>query len=279
MNMTNHKVLILPEAMPADVIADICEETNLGPNEPFCFSAIMRPDKNDEQYRLLKTNNLEPREGNPYTINDLVYSIFAQDEPANGIRYIQPPLDKWLEIFQPYLFSLVNRVYPRYQQLMPDREELLSILFECIVSLYRKGYYLHNTLIKKTFVNALNLECRRLKASLITDSLDAPIGTDDEGKDVTLMDQLADQDSSDWAKSCYEYTIQDWREDMLEELKAAMLEDMSEFAFNRILVQLKTNTVDRNTSYILDKYRYIFNPGYVPRPGARGKNRGGQKKK
>jgi hypothetical protein len=56
-----------------------------------------------------------------------------------------------------------------------------------------------------------------------------------------------------------------------------MLEDMSELQFERILIQLKTNTVDGNTSYKLDKYRQIFNPGYIPRPNAKGKPKGGKK--
>lgn len=278
MNMTNHNVLILPEAMPADIIEDICDDTGFGPNEPFCFSAIMRPDKDDPGYYRLKINCLEPITSNPYTIDELVYALLSQDEPANGIRYVQPPLERWLEIFHPYMMSLASKLHPRYMALIPEREEMMSILYECVIKLYRKGYYLHNTLVRKSYVNALNYACRKLKGIPLTDSLDAPIGADEDGKEITLMDQLADPDATAWAKSCTEYTQEDFWEDRFEELKAAMLEDMSEFAFNRILIQLKTNTVDRRTSYILDKYRQIFNPDYVPRPNAKGKNRGGQKK-
>ena len=277
MNMTNHNVLILPEAMPADIIENICDDTGLGPNEPFCFSAIMRPDKEADGYYRLKINCIEPASANPYTIDELVYSLLSQDEPSNGIRYVQPPLEQWLEIFHPYLMSLANKVHPRYMALIPDRNEMISILYECIVRLYRKGYYLHNTLIRKSYINSLNYECRKLKGLAITDSLDAPIGADEEGKEITLLDQLADPDATAWAKSCTEYTDSDFWEDKYEELKAAMLQDMSELAFKRILIQLKTNTVDRRTSYILDKCRQRFNPSYVPRPNAKGKSKGGKK--
>ena len=56
-----------------------------------------------------------------------------------------------------------------------------------------------------------------------------------------------------------------------------MLKDMPEWQFNRILLQLKTNTIDRRTSYLLDKYRQEFNPGYTPRPNAKNKPKGGNK--
>lgn len=277
MNMTNYNVLILPEATPADIIADICNDANLGPNEPFCFGAIMRPDKEDPGYYRLKINCIEPITSNPYTADELVYSLLMQDEPSNGIRYVQPPLEQWLELFQPYLMSLVSKVHLRYMNLIPEREEMVSILYECVIRLYRKGYYLHNTLIRKSYINSLNYECRKLKGLAITDSLDAPIGADEEGKEITLLDQLPDPDSTEWARACAEYTQEDFWEDKFEEIKAAMLADMSELAFKRILIQLKTNTVDRHTSYILDKYRQRFNPSYVPRPNAKGKSKGGKR--
>lgn len=277
MNMINHSVLILPDATPADIIESICIDKDVGQNEPFCFSAIMRPDKNDPANYTIKINSLEPQSANPFSPETLVYTLLSQDEPSNGIRYLQPPLEQWLEIFRPLLTSLARKVHPRYNTLIPDYEEVLSILYECVVKLHRQGYYLHNTIIKKTFINALNYECRVLKSLQITDSLDAPIGCDDEGKEITLVDQIADPDASEWARRCAEYTEEDFWEDRFEEIKARMLEDMSELAFKRILIQLKTNTVDRHTSYILDKYRRIFNPNYTPRPNAKGKNRGGKK--
>ena len=278
MNMINYDALVLPDATPEDIIADLCDDTGFNPDEPFAFSAVLRPDKENDGCYTLRVNALEERQENPHTIRSLVYTILEQDEPASGIRYAQPPLEQWLTMFRPMLVSLVNRVYSQYERLIPDKEEQLSILYECVVRLYRRGYYLHAHLIRTSFVNALNKECRKLKGLQFTDSLDAPIECDDEGKEISLLDQLADADASEWAYSCTHYTDEDFWDERFETLKAAMLNDMSELAFNRILLQLRTGTVDRNTSYILNKYRQIFNPGYYPRPMARGRNRGGKKK-
>lgn len=270
MNLITNHVLIRSDETAADIIADICDDLSVGPNEPFCFGAIMLPDKEDPEYYKLRMNCITPPEENPYTPTELILTLLSQPEPANRVRYVQPPLEQWLEAFRPYLLSIASRVHPLYEKLIPDREEVLSILYLCVVRLHRQGYYLHNTLIKKTLINELNLECRKLKGLQNTDSLDAPIGEDDDGKSVTLLDQIADDDSTEWARSALLYTEDDYWADMYEKIKARMLQDMSPLAFERILIQLKTHTVDRNTSYLLDKYRQIFNPKYTPRPNAKG---------
>lgn len=277
MNMTNVNVLIKPEETQNDIIAEICDDCGIGPNEHFAFSAIMTPDKEDDGYYHLKINCLNPMSENPFTPRDLVKNLLSKPEPPNKVRYVQPPIEQWLTVFRPLLMKMVTKVHPRYENLIPDREELVSLLYLTVMKLYNQGYYLHQTLIQKSFVNELNMECRKLKGLAITDSLDAPIGEDDDGKPMTLLDQIADPESSAWADRAKHYTEEDYWDDMFERIKARMLEDMSELQFDRILIQLKSMTIDRSTSYKLDKYRQIFNPNYTPRPNRKGKPNGGAK--
>lgn len=277
MNMTNVNVLIKPDETRQDIIAEICDDCGIGLNEPFAFSAIMSPDKTDEGYYNLRINCLVPVEENPYSPTELIRTLLSKKEPPNKVRYVQPPLDKWLVIFRPLLMKMVTKAHPRYESLMPDKDELISILYMTVTKLYNQGYYLHQTLIYKSFINDLNLECRKLKKLVLIDSTDAPIGEDDEGKPITLLDQIIDTDEAEYQRQQMTYTEQDYWHDMFLRIKSRMLEDMSELQFERILIQLKTNTIDRSTSYKLDKYRQIFNPGYTPRPNAKGKPKGGKK--
>lgn len=277
MNMTNVNVLIKPDETPQDIIAEICEDCSIEPNEHFCFSAVMAPHKQDQDYYDLKINCLVPQSANLYTPEELIATLFATKEPPNKIRYVQPPLDEWLTIFQPLLHKLVVSIYPRYEKLIPSKDDMMSILYLTVVKLYNKGYYLHNTIIRKSYINDLNMECRKLKGFTDMQSLDAPIGEDDDGKPITLLDQIVDPESTEWARQNNTYTEQDYWSEMFEQIKARMLQDMSELRFNRILIQLKTQTVDRSTSHYLNKYREIFNPGYTPRPNSKGKPKGGKK--
>lgn len=276
MNMTNVNVLIKPDETAQDIISEICDDCGIGPDEHFAFSAIMLPDKDDKNYRRLKINCVIPADENPFTATELVYSLLSMKERPNGVRYVQPSMEQWFTAFRPLLMKMVAKVQSRYENIIPDRDELVSILYLTVVKLYTQGYYLHQTLIQKSYINDLNMECRRLKGLAVTDSLDAPIGEDDDGKQITLLDQIADPMATEWARSCKEYTDEDYWDDMFTRIKARMLQDMSEFQFERILIQLKTNTVDRGTSYKLDKYRQLFNPGYACRPNRKGKPRGGK---
>jgi hypothetical protein len=233
----------------------------------------MTPDKEDAGYYHLKVNGLLPAEQNPYSPITLIRELLSKREPPSKVRYVQPPIEQWLSAFQPLLMKLVSRVHPRYENVIKSRDEVISILYLTVMKLYTKGYYLHQTLIKKSFINELNMECRKYKNMGLTDSLDASISEDDNGEPITLLDQIADPDATAWATSCSTYTDEDYWSDMYERIKTRMLEDMSELQFDRIMLQLRTNTVDRSTSYKLDKYRQIFNPGYTPRPNRKGKSR------
>lgn len=277
MYITNVKVLIKPDETAQDVIAEICNDCGLELNEYFAFSAIMTPSKTDKDCKELKINCLTEQEENPYTPFTLINSLWSK-QSDNGIVYVQPPLEQWIVIFSPLLTSLIQEVHPKYKKLIPDFDEMQSILNLTIVKLYAKGYYLHKSLIKRSYINDLNMECRKLKNNMITDSLDEPIGRDEEGKDITLLDQIADPVSTEWARQCNTYTEQDYAEDLFEKVKAEMLKEMSELQFQRILIQLKTHTIDRKTSYYLNKYRELLNPGYTPRPNAKNKPKRGKKK-
>lgn len=272
MNLTNYNVLIKPDETQQDIIAEICDDCNIGPNEPFAFSAIMAPDKEDDGYYNLRINCVMPQEENPYTPKQLIHTLLSKKEPPNKVRYVQPPIEQWIQEFRPLLLKMAAKAHPRYEKLIPEYDELISILYLTVIKLYNQGYYLHQTLIYKAFINDLNMECRKLKGLALVDSLDTQIGEED-GKPITLLDQIADPESE------FDNLIEDdYWQDMFKRLKARMLQDMSELQFDRILIQLKTNTVDRSTSYKLDKYRQIFNPGYTPRPNAKGKNKGGKKR-
>lgn len=268
MEIQNH-YLTLPKSMTEEeVLLNVCDAFEVEPTDPCAFSAIIKPHTKYKDCVQLKINYFDGGD-NPYSPIELVHTIYTQ--PAkDGIRYVQPPLEQWLEYFKPLLMAIVNETHPAYEILIPDRDDMISILYLTVCKLHNQGYYLHKELIKRSYRNALNYECRSLKGTQITDSLDMVIAVDDENA-VTLLDQIADEESTDWARQQLYYTEKDYKEDLFNKIKETMLRDMSEFAFNRILLQLKTHTVDTMTSRKLRKYREMLNPGYVRRPNAFGK--------
>lgn len=263
--MNNVNVVVKPDETVNDIIEQICQSENLGYDDPFAFSAIMTPSKRGPGYRDLKINCIEPSESNPFTPVSLIKALFAS--PPKSVMYVVPPLEIYLTTYRPMLHKMVNKAFPHYQRLIPDKEDLMSILLYSIVKLNSKGYYLHNNLIYKSFVNELNMEVRKLKNFNNTISFDTPLGQEEDGKIITLADIIPDEKSSEIARQQMHYTEKDYWEDMFKAVKSTMLEDMSQLSFDRILIQLKSRTVDTRTSRTLTKYREEFNPDACARRG------------
>lgn len=278
MHMQNYKVLIKPEETQADLIAEICDDLSISFDEPFAFSAIevpaSRATRDSELLEAptkdglseLKVNCLVPQRTNPYTPASLITSLFSCTPQKSGVRYVQPPIDQWLVLFQPALHKMVSKAYPFYNKLF-SKDELMSMLYFSITKLYKKGYYLHNNLVYRSFINEVNMEVNKLKKHQDDIPIDTPIGTDSSDNTITIGDTLIDQDETDKANELTHYTLTDYWQDMFELVKSTMLEEMSQLSFDRILLQLETKTIDNATAKKLQKLRTQFNPGYSPRPG------------
>lgn len=274
--MHNIKMVVPDDISNTSLIDEICKKENIGKDDHFAFSAIMTKDPQNPNQRILKINCLST-DDNPYTPTTLTNSLVrSTSQPSTDTYYLVPPLELWLSLFRPLLHKMVNKAFPYYQRCIPDKEELMCILNLCIVRLYDQGYYLHNNLIYRSFVNELNVEVRKLKHFTDTVSLDEEICQED-GRSITRLEQLEDPEVSEQAHEQFHYTVKDHWEDMFEKIKAVMLKDMSQLSFDRILIQLKSKTITTDTSRKIQKYRQMFNPNNPARPNAFGKAKGGNK--
>lgn len=256
----NLTLLIKPDETPDDILAEICDELNIKPDEHFLFSAIMMP-----TYNTLKINYFVDKKHCSLSPEDIVSGLRFDNESLKTIQYVRPPLEDWLDTFAPFLSSLVDRVSPSYEKLIPDRDDRMSILTLSVCELYYKGYYLHQYIVYKTYINALNLACRKPK-NINTISLDIAVSSTDENE-LTLADIVPDIESTEWARQSSYYTESDVWDDRLAELKEAMLRDMSPLAYDLILIQLSSKTITTQTSRTLSKYRRMFDPENARRRG------------
>lgn len=241
-----------------DIINKVCADAKVCCDEPFIFSAIMM--LKEDNTRLLKINHIkEQTDCNIYTVRNVITDLLSRAETGD-IVYTQPPLEQWLILYKPLLISIATKVASAYRK---ERDDMLQILYMTVTNLYSKGYYLHNNLIYKAFINEVNMEYRN-DNRLVVVSLDADIDCDEE-KDLTLCDMIPDNSYEEQRE--YEEKL-----NRILAIKDLMLQDMSELQFDRILIQLKSRTVDRRTSYLLDKYRQMLNSNFVPRPNGRSKH-------
>ena len=274
--MRNLKVTVSVKESCGDLIRKLSDLEGTHPtNSPFCFSAIMTKDKEEvgkEQTYTIKFNILvAPREkSNVFTITEIAQKLYFNHKEDENITYVMPPLETYMSVFKPNLYNMVNKAYKHYANLIPDKEELMAILMYSLVKLYNKGYYLHNSLIYKSFINELNMEIRKLKYHENDISIDEQVNSE-EGT-TTVGDLIPDQEETFKAYSQYHYTDIDYWEEMFNFIKKDMLKEMSQLSFDRILKQLETKTIDNRTAKLLMKYREKYNPDYSPRPNRKRDN-------
>lgn len=254
--MHNIKMVIKPEETQGDFIAALLEETERELDDPFIFSAIYDPRTTTLKLNCTKKNAI-------YSINNVVATLFQRIvQHPDQIHYMNAPLEKWLIQFKPTLHQIVEGVYPAYCKLYPDKQDLLSMLFITVIKLYNKGYYLHKQLIKKSFVNDLNMSIRQQKHFTDCQSLDAPDPQSDGS--ITIGEKVADPTDIE-----EEIAYEDWVKYMFETIKKEMLQHMSQLSFDMMMIQIENKTIDPRTSKMLQKMRDKFGSDYIPRPNAR----------
>lgn len=89
------------------------------------------------------------------------------------IGYKQPPIEIQLEAFEPLINSLANEAYAHWGRWY-DLDDLQQICKYCMCKLYNNGYYIHKSLLRKTFNNMILSELRhnnRAGADVSLDSL------------------------------------------------------------------------------------------------------------
>ena len=207
--MHNYYITIKSDMSQDEFIAECLSKTSCDIETKCIFSASYNPKTAKLQLNSSRRNSI-------YTIEDMisVYNEIMQDMAK--IHYKNAPIDRWILEYRPLIYKMVEDIYPAYKKCYPDKQDVLSILYETIVKLYSRGYYLHKFLILKAFKNNLNMSIRKSKYFVDeTDSFDAPLNDDNS---LTLKDVVPDPESMEENIAEKEY----W-EDLFNVIKNEML--------------------------------------------------------
>lgn len=201
---------------------------------------------------------------NTYSIKDV--RLILESVKDEKLIYLNPTLETFFIVFKNGIHSIVESVYPYYDKMFSDKNDVISICYEVILKLYKKGYYLHKQLIKNSLRNELSKMIRNKKGYKIY-SLDYNY---DEAKS-SMLDFLTDDDIEE------KIADEDYATFLFNEIKNAIIEETSQLMFDRLMIQLETKTLTSDTSKLLMKIRNKMGSDYVPRPNSKGKKRGKRK--
>lgn len=244
-----------------DTTADVLfQELPFDKDEHFCYSAQMRDN-------ILRLNCPEEPEYRAYTPRAIVDTFLYQQK-----KHLNPPIEYFMSAYQSFINKTVNRAYEAFHKIVPDKEEVRSILYLSIAELFSRDYYIHAGIIWKTLKNKICYQHRKdntyinkgAKVEVFISSLNDEILNED-GDMVTKLDILVDEQASQEAYDLTHYTQEDRKQELIERIKRKALTFMSEQEFNSMLTKIVTKTIDSRTSRYISVLREHFNPDAPPR--------------
>lgn len=121
-------------------------------------------------------------------VTNIANSIATTTRQRGIIGYEQPTLAVLVEVMVPLINALVNREARRWRQFSHD--DLTQTCYLCLCELYRKGYYVHKALLRRTFTNTLYYRLRKMPRDVTMVSLTAPLHDSDDL--LTMQDTIPD---------------------------------------------------------------------------------------
>lgn len=126
----------------------------------------------------------------------VVEEIFAilkesnEKKVSNVIGYKQPSLDIQIELFEPLINKLALKQVQRWPQI--EYEDACQICRMTMLNLYRKGYYLHPTLVERCYNNDILSSIKKDKNKPEIISIDKVVHHDGDNTPLTIGDMLPD---------------------------------------------------------------------------------------
>jgi hypothetical protein len=186
------------DELPLDVsVEQICEclytLTNYGKELYSYFVGRKNDIINIKVVYSLSGNNTIDRDN---AIDDICVKIsdyILTMSNAKCITFGQPPLEMVVELYQPMLKKMVDKLSIQWKQF--EYDDLFSIGNYILVKLYRQGYYINKYLVWTSLNNEILVQYRKIKYKPIIVSLDDVIKLDAkiDSEELTYGDIIKDE--------------------------------------------------------------------------------------
>lgn len=132
---------------------------------------------------------------------DEIFAILKESNEkkvSNVIGYKQPSLDIQIQLFEPLINKLALKQIQRWPQI--EYEDACQICRMTMLNLYRKGHYLHPTLVERCYNNDILSSIRKDKNKPQIISIDKVVHHDGDNTPLTIGDMLPDTQAEEDAE-------------------------------------------------------------------------------
>ena len=173
--------LTIPATVAENKIATVLSDWLT--NDTFLYSYLVRATIEDDtiiSYRV-QVNVSQEDKYNTILKQEAILDIINRIEQNTKhfiIGYGQPPLEVMCEAFEPLVTKLSQQMATQWS--IPF-EDLRQMCYLCMTVLYKKGYYVHKSLLRKVFINEVLQSMRK-----------------EYRQDTSQSDQLREIEEADW---------------------------------------------------------------------------------
>ena len=225
-------------------------------NDTFLYSYLVRATIEDDtiiSYRV-QVNVSQEDKYNTILKQEAILDIINRIEQNTKhfiIGYGQPPLEVMCEAFEPLVTKLSQQMATQWS--IPF-EDLRQMCYLCMTVLYKKGYYVHKSLLRKVFINEV-LQSMRKEYRQKPEGYPGDVSLDDTiaGTDLVRIATIEDTSQSDQLREIEEA---DWKTQRTNKQRQMVVDRLGQRRYEDLVLKVQTGTLtssDRQAMYRVGK--------------------------
>ena len=207
------------------------------------------------EYMLSQTD-----ENNTLKSSDVVSEILEiiskhrRSDKTKVIGYRQPNLDLIIKLLDPLVKKLASYENRKWRQF--EYDDLCQMCRLVITELYNKGYYIHKSVVQKSFENYVLMQLRpeRNKPAIVSIDDILCTGKGDDMEKVRLVDTIAD-DYEEQEKESFDNEV---TMKIFEEVKDIIIDLVGERRFDQLFRDYSNRHTTTQTRKMMNKIKDYF---------------------
>jgi hypothetical protein len=173
------------------------------------------------------------------------------NETQKVIGYKQPSIDVLITAYEPLIRKLVEQEHNRWNYLLV--EDLMQMCRLTFMRLYRNGYYIHKSLLRRAFTNDVLLHIRKDKDKPHIVSIDSTTYSDEEDE-ISFIDTICDSNNIVDEQDILEHIT---KAEEFSKYRKMIIDRIGQRQYDQLLREYKNNMTTawaQSTVYKLKKF-------------------------
>lgn len=202
-----------------------------------------------------KFNTISTFDASAYIIDKI--KSYDVNNRKQIVGYMQPNVELLLKLYKPLIVKLSKEIKQSWQYL--EMEDLIQMCNLVICDLYYKGYYVHKSLIRRSFINYVLMHIRKDKGKPSMVSLEQEYSKTDDDDRVTIADMIPDMKQMNDTEDKYDDEVD---AKVLKEVKDIVIDFIGQRQYDQLLREYGNKSTTNWSRRLMTKIKaHLFEMG------------------